>query len=395
MTLAALGALALLLTPATSRAVAATHNASISGVVTNAVTQLPLAGIEVFAYSRKASFSEKEALELGAGSSGVGRTNGEGRYTIPSLNGEAFEVVFAVPEESTLNFVPQLYPGRSIFGEGTPVALASGEARAGVDAALEPGGAISGTVLAAQGASPIQAAVACAFGPPGVRPPAQGGCTSTGVAGTYVLRGLPVGEYRVFFLAESFAAQFFDHVATEAAARAVSVAVGATTPDIDAALELPPENEPSDEETLLGTLSGQLGAPLPTGGGGPLGGSTTSVPSRLRLRGTRIAVTKAGIAEVRLECGVGAGCHDSLTLTTSVKTGSGRRHSTTVAGAHLSMKPVSELTVRLILDASARRHLRAAHGSLAAMLKLTPAISVQPAAITVTPVRLVRQHQST
>jgi hypothetical protein len=214
------------------------------------------------------------------------------------------------------------------------------------------------------------------------------------VAGTYVLRGLPAGEYRVFFLAERFAAQFFDHVATEAAARAVSVAVGVTTPEIDAALEAPPENEPSDEETLLGTLSGQLGAPLPAGGG-PLSGSPTSVPSRLRLRGTRISVTKAGIAEVRLECGVGAGCHDSLALTTSVQTGSGRRHPVAVASAHLSMKPVSVLTVHLILDVSARRRLRAAHGSLAALLRLRPTISAQPSATTVTPVRLLRQHQST
>jgi hypothetical protein len=390
--LAALCASVALFAAAPASRAAVVHTASISGVVTNAATQLPVAGIEVFAYSTKANFSEKEALEAGAGSSGVARTNREGRYTISALNGETFEVVFEVPEESTLGFVPQLYANRSIFGEGTPVTLAAGEAREGVDAALQAGGAIAGTVIAEQGGDPIGAAIVCAFGPPGAHPPAEGGCTSTGVTGAYVLRGLPVGEYRVFFLAERFAAQFFDHVATEAAARAVSVAVGSITPGIDAALEPPPENEPSDEETLLSTLGGQLGAPLPAGGG-PLGGATGAAPSRLRLRSTRIFVTKAGIATVRLACGAGTGCRDTLALTTSVKFGAGRR-PLPVANARLSMKAASELTIHLELTARARRSLRRAHGSLAAMLKLTPALTAQPATATVTPVRLLRQQKS-
>jgi hypothetical protein len=390
---AALCASVALFAAAPASRAAVVHTASISGVVTNAATQLPVAGIEVFAYSTKANFSEKEALEAGAGSSGVARTNREGRYTISALDGETFEVVFEVPEESTLGFVPQLYANRSIFGEGTPVTLAAGEAREGVDAALQAGGAIAGTVIAEQGGDPVGAAIACAFGPPGAHPPAEGGCTSTGVTGAYVLRGLPVGEYRVFFLAERFAAQFFDHVATEAAARAVSVAVGSITPRIDAALEPPPENEPSDEETLLSTLSGQLGAPVP-GGGGPLGGTgAAATPSRLRLRGTKISVSKAGIATVRLACGAGAGCHDTLALTTSIRSGAGRR-PLAVANAHLNMKAASELTIHLELTAKARRRLRTAHGSLDAMLKLIPALSAQPATATVTPVRLVRQQKS-
>jgi len=72
-------------------------------------------------------------------------------------------------------------------------------------------------------------------------PNGVGRCAKTGSSGTYTIAGLPTGNYVVEFIPfeasiEGYAPQFYKEASTQAAAEPVAVAMGSTTPEIDAAL---------------------------------------------------------------------------------------------------------------------------------------------------------------
>ena len=114
--------------------------------------------------------------------------------------------------------------------------MTAGSTTTGIDAALQPTvGQISGTVTNASTLAAVEGVKVCAL----TSADEDQGCTSTDSAGAYTLTGLPVGEYRVVFIAPeaaNYAPQYYDGKAKFAEADPVPVTVDSTTTGIDAAL---------------------------------------------------------------------------------------------------------------------------------------------------------------
>ncbi len=215
---------------------------SITGAVTDAAGGAPLAGIDVSAY-----------LSAGSGTwqwAGQVATAPGGGYVIGGLADGVYRLKFADPDHV---YVAQYYDGvsASAFDSATSVEVTGGAATPGIDAALEAGGHITGTVrdhdLA--GVPGFQVMV---FGADDV----SIGWTDS--LGRYDVGGLATGTYRVEFNAytDSILTQYYNGKASLGQADPVAVTVGETTTDIDATL--------ADVATVTGTITDATnGNPIP------------------------------------------------------------------------------------------------------------------------------------
>jgi hypothetical protein len=194
------------------------------GTVTDATTKAGVTGIEVCAYDvefLEEGLYQDEELEPSCGT--VLESTGHYRIGVPA--GEYY-VEFFDPSRS---YIPQFYDGRSVAESPDPVIVKAKPVTPNIDAALVEGGRIEGAVTAAEGGAPLTGILACAFDVE-----AGGfGCGETGGGGTYRIRGLPSGSYRVIFLVPPVAGQnYLDEPLEE-----VPVTAGQTT--IGANRELP------------------------------------------------------------------------------------------------------------------------------------------------------------
>jgi hypothetical protein len=159
---------------------------SISGKVIEAATpKQAVSGIDV------------EVLEANNEFFAVGSavTSGTGEYTVGSLAAGSYRVRFAPPFESTLNFAPQYWKDKSTFVEATSVMLASGEAKPGIDAELQEGGTIKGTVTNPD-AQPVTNALVFVYSGSGEFE-GFAGDAKTNAKGEYSVVGLASASYRV------------------------------------------------------------------------------------------------------------------------------------------------------------------------------------------------------
>jgi hypothetical protein len=204
---------------------------------------------------------------------------------------------------------------------------------------------------------------------------------------------LAPGSYTVAFLADGFASQYYLRASTPAAAQAVSVVAGQLTPGVDASLQPPV----TPEEPEAGGLLEEEGLPagLLPGAGSARSSGPSAGPSTLIARASRIEVTRAGVATIKLSCGAGSGCEDSLTLAIPITPAGGHakhRRSATVAARKLALRALTNDVVRMRLDAQGHRQLARRHGSVRAVLLLRPSVhSATAAAASVYVVRLVRE----
>jgi hypothetical protein len=154
--------------------------ATISGRVIAAATGLPVAGVEVCAFT----LDEKEV--------GCEATDGTGAYAIEGLAPGQYEVYFYTGETAG-ELVSQFY-------ELGPITLASGQVRTGVNAALQVGGQISGTVRAAATGAPLKGVEVC------VTEATETwalGCLKTPTSGAYRFTGLWNASFKVVFSPEA------------------------------------------------------------------------------------------------------------------------------------------------------------------------------------------------
>lgn len=371
-TLAALSVIAVL--GAIAPSALAAPNGAISGTVTNAVTHEAIEGIEVCGFSM--SESQEEEPE---GSYGCAKTGSHGEYTISGLAAGNFAVlfgwsIFSAPESSPtnpFNFVLEAYNDKFPPGEPTPVSVSAGNTATGIDAELQEGSEISGTITNATTGAPVQGAIACVLRLAGGTPVELLACAGSGANGEYTIRGVPDGEFDVVFFGAKLAAQYYPGKAsaTEASTVTISAAKEVKTA-INAAMQprapLPPSG-PGPESTTPESSGPQLP-------GGPLTGPLARSKPTVSLTTARIGVDAGALALVKLACAGTARCHGKLILTlerTARRDGKTLTKIVPLGAVLYSLRHGSKATVRIRLDATARRLLRSARGSLAVRLAIT------------------------
>ncbi|HVO54728.1 MAG TPA: carboxypeptidase regulatory-like domain-containing protein [Solirubrobacterales bacterium] len=204
----------------------------ITGTVTDASTHDPIQGLEVC------------ATEPGAGGlHSCDYTESDGTYSINGLASGSYDVVFRVDNEfySPLNYAPQYYSGKASQAAADPVAVSTGSTTPNIDAQMQGGGRITGTITDASTHAPVKNIDACV-----TKVGAEEeyfGCGYSNANGEYEVQALASGSYKVSFYQEyyepselKYARQYYNGKATYDAADAVAVSAGSTTPNINAAL---------------------------------------------------------------------------------------------------------------------------------------------------------------
>lgn len=118
----------------------------------------------------------------------VTASNSGGEYTIVGLASGSYKVQFSAAE-SGLNYLKQYFSNQPTPAGATPLTVTAPSAIGNVDAALQPGGQISGKVTAAAGGAPVAEVFVCALASE------SEGCAITNAAGNYTIMGLATGSY--------------------------------------------------------------------------------------------------------------------------------------------------------------------------------------------------------
>ena len=352
-----------------SAALAETYG-SISGTVSEASGGKPIAGIRVCAISTSLSLLNEAESEHAFG---CAKTESSGTYTIAELRAETYDVRFAKPAASELNFVPQWFEGKLLESEAMPVTVTTGATTGKIDAKLEPGAEIGGRITVASTGTPIEHAIALA-----VRPLAEGRYEAESFAlgnanGEYVIRGVPSGPAIVAFLAPGYQAQVYNGRSTITEATVLSVTAPLLTSGIDAALVPAPAE--GIEVGGEGSPGGGAGTgSLPGSGGGSKQGTPEGTLSLLRKH---IAVRASGRAVVQIACSGSSPCRAKLTLRAR-RRARVKGHEKVISveigtSTVLSIGASHKLEVSISLNALGRRLLRKAGGVLHAELTLVTA----------------------
>ena len=114
-------------------------------------------------------------------------TESDGSYTLPGLSPDEYKVQF-IPGFPTYNLLNQFYDHESTWDDADPLALATGETKTGIDADLEAGAEVRGTVYSAATGAPASEVGVCAlFMEEGGEEWLLRECVPTSNAGTYAL----------------------------------------------------------------------------------------------------------------------------------------------------------------------------------------------------------------
>jgi hypothetical protein len=222
---------------------------TIAGNVTDAISHSPVTGFPVCAFSNSVSGE-------------VGRcwhTDGSGNYAINGLPPASYEVEFL--GEGAFNYLTQYYSGASSSGAATPVEIEAAEqVRSSIDAALQPGAEISGTLTEVGTHKPLSG-VDVSLLAPATEEVLK--FVETDAAGHYAFRGRPTGSYVVGFShtmygpwnPDCYSAQYYKGSATFAGATPLIVAGPGVIPGIDGEVSdiCPEPIQPTVKVTLIPT----------------------------------------------------------------------------------------------------------------------------------------------
>ena len=177
-------------------------------------------------------------------------TNADGQYTVKGLPGGSYKVGFSggyeeEPEAEPLgfegeefripkrrDFIGQFYKDEPSLATANPVEVVQEKVTDGIDAELQRGAEIEGTVTDSATHAPISDAYVVAFGPGKV----AAGATFTEASGHYAIVGLSSGSYAVGFAAPHYEEQFYASQSTFASANLVTVVASDAFAGINAAL---------------------------------------------------------------------------------------------------------------------------------------------------------------
>jgi len=231
--------------PAVTSALA--DSTGISGTVTDFLSRGSAPAVQVSVYDPTGTLVSSTC------------TGPDGGYTFGGLNPGDYRVGFESTQGNfkvcggRTNYLPEFYDHQATLAAAQTVAVKAGATTPGIDAALEPGGAIAGRITDAATSAAVLNAEVDAFDGAGSLVSA----TCTAADGSYALFSLATGAYRVQVLnstscgnSTSYRAQFYDGQTTLANAHPVAVNVTQTTSGIDVALI------PTSARTLTVTIGG-------------------------------------------------------------------------------------------------------------------------------------------
>jgi hypothetical protein len=173
-----------------SAGAAAAAGGEIHGKVTDHLGE-PIAGITVCAHG----------LTPLVGSECDWTTDAEGKYSIGGLREASYRVGFHVESNPSLNYVQQWYSGKAHPEEADPVELAEGESRE-INAQMQTGGEIRGTVADKNTDVPIEGVQVCARLLGFFQDGEFGYCGRSDAAGEFTVKNLGTGQYRLEFRTE-------------------------------------------------------------------------------------------------------------------------------------------------------------------------------------------------
>ncbi len=262
--------------------------ATISGTVTDAGGS-GVGGVDVSASTQTGAVS----------SSGVATTAADGTYTITGLAAGAYTVVFQPSPAS--GYAAAYYPDAGGASAGT-VRLAAGDHHRGVNATLQPGAVLAGTVTG-PGGEPLAGVSVSASGAPGTVAPS--GAATTAADGTYTMAGLAAGTYQVRFdpgFGSAYAGEFYDDEQEWSRADAVTLVAGERRGGIDAAL------------AAAASISGTITVPAGGNAGGVtvtaigLSGGPSSFGYATSAADGRYTISGLGAGEYRIQFSALPGC---------------------------------------------------------------------------------------
>ncbi|MDQ0866456.1 hypothetical protein QF036_004037 [Arthrobacter globiformis] len=210
-----------------------TTGQDLSGINASLVKGASLSGTITVPPGVDPSLVHVEARDINGNTAGYSGISSEGTYSLRGFPAGSYKVLFSSYDTGLLQ---QWYSGASSFDAATPVILAAGQEKTGINASLVTGGSVSGRVTAPAGTNltSIQATVYEATGPN----PNYVASSSVNADGTYTVGGLNTGSYKVQFLGTNSALleQWYDGASTFGTAIPVAVTAGQNHSGVDAAL---------------------------------------------------------------------------------------------------------------------------------------------------------------
>jgi len=208
------------------------EGAGISGTVTNAGHQ-GLENITVMAYPVGGGAEPPAAFAP---------TGNKGEYVITGLPSGSYEVEFAPAVGSGLDFAPQFWQASSSFSTAAIVSVTAGATTTAIDATLQPGGEIGGTVLDAVTHAPLANVLVSAED---VGEELFSTFAVTNAHGEYEITGLAGGSYRIGFFPENeggieYAPQYYNGASSPGPANLIEVRPESTLSGIGASLARAP-----------------------------------------------------------------------------------------------------------------------------------------------------------
>jgi hypothetical protein len=176
------------------------------------------------------------------GLGGWTQTDVTGKYVLDGLPPAEYEIEFWPFDD---DFLVQYYDRTANWWGAKSVAVTSGGVQSGIDAVLETGGRIEGTIRLAADNSPLEGVRACAESSSG--PSGELQCVYSGPDGTYAIEHLPPGVYKVWFAPgqdSGLEVQYWDHKIEWNYADEIEVQGELTTSGIDGYLAPPPPPAP-------------------------------------------------------------------------------------------------------------------------------------------------------
>jgi Carboxypeptidase regulatory-like domain len=200
----------------------------IAGTVVDAASGEPVEGAFVCAFP-----------EEGYGFNGpCPQTDSEGKYTLGGLAAGSYVVEFRPGfDPASRDYLGEYFDDAHARNQAVALAVTPGATVGGVDAALEEGARITGTVSDEDG-QPVEGVQVCAE--PLKLPNRFGECATSAADGTYEIHRVQSGDYRVRFTTfpwqGNYLGQYYDDQTSRQLATAVHAAAPATVAGIDATL---------------------------------------------------------------------------------------------------------------------------------------------------------------